>query len=82
MPVSKKVVRAGRGSRSEHLAWCKERALEYLPDDPTQAVMSMTSDLNKHPETGGEMYAMLAVAGMMEIQRGPEAVRRWVEGFN
>lgn len=82
MPVSKKVVKAGRGSRSEHLAWCKERALEYLPHNPSQAVDSMVSDLNKHPETGGSAYAMLAVAGMIEIQRGPEAVRRWVEGFN
>ncbi len=53
-----------------------------MPHDPAQAVASMTSDLNKHPETGGELYAMLALAGMMEIQKGPEAVRRWVEGFN
>ncbi len=82
MPISKKVARAGRGSRSEHMAWCKGRALEYLPHDPSQAVASMVSDLNKHPETGGEVYRMLATAGMMEIQKGPEAVRRWVEGFN
>ena len=82
MPVSKKVARAGRGGRKEHMTWCKERALEYLPHDPAGAVASMTSDLNKHPETGGEVYAMLAMAGIMEIQRGSEAVRRWVEGFN
>jgi len=82
MPVSKKVKQSGYGSRLEHMAWCKKRALEYLPHDPSQAVASMMSDLNKHPETGGEVYRMLGLAGMMELQKGSEAVRRWVEGFN
>jgi hypothetical protein len=82
MPVSKRVAKAGRGSLSEHMAWCKERALEYLPHDPSQAVASMMSDLMKHPETGTDVYRMLGLAGMMEVQRGPEAVRRWIEGFN
>jgi hypothetical protein len=64
------------------MAWCKERALEYLPHDPSQAVASMMSDLNKHPETRGDVYKMLAMVGMVELQKGPEAVRRWVDGFN
>ncbi len=82
MPVSKKVARAGRGGRKEHMAWCKKRALEYLPHDPSQAVTSMMSDLNKHPETSGEVYRVLIMAGMLELQKGPEAVRNWVDGFN
>ena len=85
MPVSKRVREASRGSRSEHMAWCKERALaelDYDPSDPVNAVASMMSDLMKHPETNTDMYRMLGTAGMLEVQRGPEAVRRWVEGFN
>ncbi|MES2712011.1 MAG: hypothetical protein V4653_10545 [Pseudomonadota bacterium] len=68
-------------SRDEHMAWCKARALAYLPGDPTSAVASMTSDLRKHPETNVPMNTTLATIGMMEIMRGPEAVRQWIEGF-
>ena len=39
-------------TRDEHLAWCKQRALEYADrGDTTNAVASMMSDLGKHPET-------------------------------
>lgn len=39
-------------TRAEHLAWCKERALEYCARGEVQgALMSMISDLGKHPET-------------------------------
>jgi hypothetical protein len=38
-------------SRADHLAWCKQRALEYLDaGDRTNAIASMISDLRKHPE--------------------------------
>ncbi len=85
MPISKRVVEAGRGSRREHMAWCKERALaelEFDSSNPANAVSSMVSDLAKHPETDTEIYRMLGLSGMMEIQRGTEAVRHWIEGFN
>lgn len=42
-------------TREQHLAWCKQRALEYL--EPGQhfsidnAIASMTSDLGKNDET-------------------------------
>lgn len=73
----------GERTREEHVAWCKERALEYLPSDPAQAVASMSSDMGKHPDTmDGTALAFITMAGMMEVERGPEAVRRWVEGFN
>ena len=46
--------------RAEHLAWCKQRALEYLDQgDLANAVASMGSDLNKHPETGANQTLML-----------------------
>lgn len=70
-------------TRAEHLAWCKERALEYVPSDLSSAVASMLSDMNKHSETeltgGREMLGML---GLMELKNGPDAVRRWITGFN
>jgi hypothetical protein len=77
-------------TRDEHLAWAKARALEYVSqDDLTAAVLSMASDLTKWRSSEGEaMYdpRLIDVAvetGLLfEIPRGPEAVRRWVEGFN
>jgi len=37
-------------NRSEHLEWCKKRALEYCDcGDATYALASMISDLRGHP---------------------------------
>jgi hypothetical protein len=71
-------------TRDEHLAWSKERALEYLNrGDLTNAFASMTSDLGKHPElanhSGLMMGAMLLVNGHLS---NPEDMRRWIVGFN
>lgn len=70
-------------TRQEHLAWAKQRALEYLPDDPAGAIASMLSDLTKHEETadhiGMQLTGLLLMSGLME---GPDAVRRHIEGFN
>lgn len=70
--------------RAEHLAWCKQRALEYLDaGDLQNAVASMGSDLNKHPETGGRHIAPLLILGMRHLIDGDAgAIRRWIEGFN
>ncbi len=39
-------------TRSEHIEWCKKRALEYADKgELLTALASMASDLNKHPET-------------------------------
>lgn len=69
-------------TREEHLAFCKQRALEYVEvGDLPGAAASMGSDLMSHPETqtfGPEIIFM----GAMEAQAGdPEKVRRWIEGF-
>lgn len=72
-------------TRAEHLAWCKERALEYVDaGDLANAVASMGSDLQKHPETGNtSSLAYLLRLGMMYYDQGdPAAVRRWINGFN
>jgi hypothetical protein len=68
-------------TRDEHLAWCKQRALEYVEhNDLLNAVTSMGSDLDKHPELGCNPY--LLMTGALDAQNGDtQAVRRWIEGF-
>lgn len=70
-------------TRAEHLQWCKDRALLYLPDNPDQAATSMISDLRKHPELenhpGIVLGAMLMMGGFMA--KASEA-ERWIKGFN
>ena len=71
-------------SRSEHLAWCKERALEYVDaGDLENAYASMVSDLGKHLETEGHAGIQL---GMMQLMAGQLAtvsgLRAFIEGFN
>lgn len=69
-------------TRIEHIAWCKSRALEYVDrGDLTNAVASMGSDLTKHDETLGTA-SMLTMLGIYAIKDGPEAVRKWINGFN
>ena len=69
--------------RAEHLAWAKQRALEYLDrGDLQQAVASMGMDLEQHPDFTGPVYGMLTFGGLIAIREGPDAVRRWIEGFH
>jgi hypothetical protein len=67
--------------RDEHLAWCKQRALEYVDaGNLADAVASMGSDLQKHPELGANQYLMML--GLLHVDAGDSlAVRRWIEGF-
>lgn len=70
-------------TRDEHLAWCKQRAVEYLDaGDLRNAVASMGSDLGKHEGFRGPAYSFLNYLGILAIREGPAAVRRWIEGFN
>lgn len=65
------------------MAWCKGRALAYLPADPKEAIASMLSDLNKHDETRGMLNGPLGMIGLMEAAHGTaDSVRRFIEGFN
>lgn len=71
-------------TRQEHLAWCKQRALEYVDKgDTTNAWASMASDLTKHPET--EKHAAIQL-GMMLLMSGqlstPDKMREFINGFN
>lgn len=69
-------------TRQQHLEWCKKRAHEYLArGDVQNAVTSMLSDMNKHPET--ELKSpTLKMLGMMAIQSGSHSeARRFIDGF-
>lgn len=70
-------------TRTEHMQWCKDRALQYLPSDPSQAFASMASDLQKHPETEGHIGVQL---GMMQMIGGmlsdANSMKNFIEGFN
>jgi hypothetical protein len=70
--------------RAEHLAWCKQRALEYVDQGDLQnAFASMASDMSKHPETENSnvqvLGMMLMMSGHLETR---DQMRRWIEGFN
>jgi hypothetical protein len=73
-------------TRAEHLQWAKDRALEYADlGDVANAMASLGSDLNKHPETknhsGMGLMMMLAVAVRQRRRRWHE-LRKFIEGFN
>lgn len=71
-------------SREDHLAWCKTRARAYLDKrDIQNAVASMLSDIQKHPETALSPGSAIAMLGIMTIRDGDlAAARRFIEGFN
>ena len=74
-------------NRLEHLNFCKQRAREYVrKGDLVQAVTSMMSDLDKHPETKqapGGALVMLGILAMQQAQSGDrEGVVRYIAGFN
>lgn len=69
-------------TRAEHMAWAKQRALEELGrGSGVDAMASMLSDLYKHTETerSAPIGALIAIT---VNHRDPEAVRRFIEGFN
>jgi hypothetical protein len=72
-------------TREEHLEWCKQRAREYLDrGELADAVASMGSDMDKHPETrmAGEKGTLIMYVAMLRIMDGDaRGVREWVEGF-
>ena len=75
-------------THDEHLEWCKQRALEYLKRwELLNAVTSMMSDLDKHPETRktSGKDSGLAALGVMAAMRAQEGdydfVLRYITGF-
>lgn len=72
------------GSRAEHLAWCKGRALEVLDrSGVTEAFASLTSDLGKHPDTRFHVGLVLGTAQLAAGHLASrEEMRRHIEGYN
>jgi hypothetical protein len=71
-------------TREQHLDWCKQQAHEYLDDgDIANALASMMSDLNKHPELKNHpamyMGGMLLIGGHMW---SVDEARRFIDGFH
>jgi hypothetical protein len=70
-------------TREEHLAGCKERALEYLEKgDVKNAVTSMLSDLDKHPETALHNPTLALLGMSICVMDDRDGARRFIEGFN
>ncbi len=70
-------------SRSEHIAWCKQRAIEEMnySKDPKRGIVSMMSDLRKHPETNGDGLQTLCVRELL-LPCSMQSARHFIEGFN
>jgi len=71
-------------NRTEHLEWCKKRALEYCDKgDAMEGLISMFSDLSKHPETANHSAIKIGTQLMLiGALNHPEAARHFIEGFN
>jgi hypothetical protein len=71
-------------NRAEHLRWAKDRAIEYADRGETaEAIASLGSDLNKHPDTKGHvgMQLMMMMAISRQFER-PGELRKFIEeGF-
>lgn len=70
-------------TREEHIAWCKQRAIQEMEyaHDPKQAVISMMSDMGKHPETNSEILRFLCMMTLMG-SCSEKSVREFIDGFN
>ncbi len=70
-------------TRQEHIAWCKQRAIQEIDfsKDPKQGIISMMSDLNKHPETQSQTLQALCMMQLMKSPTRQEAIN-FINGFN
>jgi len=73
-------------TRAEHMAWAKQRALEYADrGEADNCIASMISDLGKHEETKRSTTVAVFTALALCIggrQPNAQELRKWVEGFN
>lgn len=72
-------------TRLEHLEWCKKRAFEEMnySGKPSQGIISMMSDLRKHPETKGEaLQSLCAMTLLTKPHITRQEVADFLNGFN
>ena len=71
-------------AEKDHLAWCKQRALEYVDrGDLAAAFASFASDMKKHP--GTENHPALGLGVMLMFGghlRTADQMREHIEGYN
>lgn len=70
-------------TRTEHLAWAKQRALEYCDRGELQyALDSLISDMGKHPDTHDPYWAEAAVVQWMDGKLcTEETMRAFINGL-
>lgn len=70
-------------SATQHIKFCKERALEYLDQgNVAMAFTSFSSDMANDDETR-EIFSLLMPVGMQAAMTNDEKeMRRFIEGFN
>lgn len=74
-------------TRTEHLKWCKERAiaeLDYYGNNSEgfkNALVSMASDLGKHEGTRSEAMTTMCVM-MIPTMKTRQQVINFINGFN
>ena len=70
-------------TRSEHMQWCKNRALEYIKDgDINGGITSMMSDIRKHNETESDALSSLCMMMLMSGQLETTAqAEKFINGF-
>ena len=72
-------------TREEHLKWSKVRAIQEMDfyKDPSKGIVSMMSDIRKHPETASDALMALCT---MQLMRKPQMTRQevidFLNGFN
>lgn len=73
----------GLDQRTAHLVWAKQRALAYLPYDPTLAFKSIMSDLLQEPTTadhgGIKLGTLLYAMGLLDTA---EQVKDFIDGLS
>lgn len=70
-------------NRQEHVAWAKNRALEYVDrGDLQSAVASMITDMQKGPEPHSPIALQLGVLELTMPGCGADRIRHWIEGFS
>ncbi len=71
-------------TRTEHVEWCKKRALEYIEmGDIIGAYNSFQSDMMKHEET--ENHPAFQIGAIMLFSKRLSTAREmtnWINGFN
>jgi hypothetical protein len=68
-------------TRDEHLAWCKQRARDYLDNGDLQnAMRSVMSDLGKHDDTKPDID-MMRLSLSIQLTNDRDLARAFIDGL-